>query len=113
MTGKKTRTAAISAFDSGLSRPNQLFRSGANAMIGTAFAATASGRRIPRAVVQRAVARAAATPATVPITRPMRASWSVLIAAGWSAKRPLDQLSRSAAKIADGLGIRNDLTLRA
>ena len=43
MTGKNDRTAAIIIFDSGFSRPNQLLNSGANAMIGIAPAATASG----------------------------------------------------------------------
>ena len=37
-TGKKTRTATIIILDSGLSTPNQLFMSGAKAMIGTALA---------------------------------------------------------------------------
>ena len=74
MTGKNTRTAAIIIFASGFSSPNQLFMIGAKAMIGTAFAATASGSSTPRAVAQRAVAKATTTPAAVPIASPPRAS---------------------------------------
>ena len=58
MTGKNTSTAAIIIFESGLRTPNQLFMSGANAMIGTAPAAMASGRSAARALAQRAVANA-------------------------------------------------------
>ena len=43
IVGKKQRTAAIAIFEKGLSSPNQLFVIGENAMIGTAFAAIASG----------------------------------------------------------------------
>src|SRR5712691_4204705 len=41
ITGKKQSTAAIAIFENGLSKPNQLFMIGANAMIGIALAATA------------------------------------------------------------------------
>ena len=82
MTGKNTSTAAISAFESGLMSPNQLLISGANAMIGTALAATASGSRMPRAVTKRAATNATARPASVPISSPTSASWSVAIADG-------------------------------
>ena len=60
MTGKNTRTAAIRAFESGLISPNQLLIRGANAMIGTALAPTASGSRMPRAVTKRAATNATA-----------------------------------------------------
>ena len=43
ITGKKHRAAAIIAFDSCWSRPNQLLNSGAKARIGTELAATANG----------------------------------------------------------------------
>src|SRR5213595_1908760 len=112
MTGKNTRTAAISALDSGFRSPNQLLSRGANAMIGTALAATASGRRIPRAVSHRADTNATTTPATVPIDRPRIASWNVAIADGKSGNRPPDQFACNAATIADGLGSRNDSNLR-
>src|SRR5207249_10109147 len=65
MTGKDTRIAAISALDNGLTRPNQLFSSGAKAMIATAFAATASGRRVHPALTQGAEAKAVRRPAVV------------------------------------------------
>ena len=48
--GKKTSTATIIIFDSGLMTPNQLFMSGAKAMIGTALAPIASGSNNSRAV---------------------------------------------------------------
>ena len=40
-TGKKQSTAAMTIFEAGFSRPNQLFVIGANAMIGIALAAIA------------------------------------------------------------------------
>ena len=43
ITGKKHRAAAIIAFDSCWSSPNQLLNSGAKARIGTELAATANG----------------------------------------------------------------------
>src|SRR5258708_28651759 len=43
IVGKKQSTAAIDIFEIGFSSPNQLFVIGANAMIGTAFAAIANG----------------------------------------------------------------------
>src|SRR5215212_1736093 len=46
-TGKKQSTAAITIFDSGFRRPNQLFVIGANAMIGIAFAAIMYGISAP------------------------------------------------------------------
>src|SRR5439155_13147513 len=107
MTGKNTRIAAIRALDNGLTRPNQLFSSGAKAMIGTAFAATASGRRIPRAVTQRTDAKATRSPTVVPMTRPVSASWSVAVADGSNAKRPSAQFACSAARIAVGFGRTN------
>ena len=44
-TGKKQSTPAIAHFECGFSTPNQAFVIGANAMIGTALAATAYGIR--------------------------------------------------------------------
>src|SRR5213596_3017509 len=43
ITGKKTSNAAMAILDSGLARPNQLFMTGANAMIGIELIATANG----------------------------------------------------------------------
>ncbi len=43
ITGKKHRAAAIIAFDSCWSSPNQLLNNGAKARIGTELAATANG----------------------------------------------------------------------
>src|SRR2546428_531300 len=43
MMGKKTSTATTIIFESGFRMPNQLFMIGANAMIGTEFAAIAIG----------------------------------------------------------------------
>ena len=82
ITGKKTRIAAIIIFDSGLRTPNQLFISGAKAMIGIALAATASGSSAARALIQRAVAKATTTPAMVPIASPPTASTRVAWADG-------------------------------
>ena len=69
-TGKNTSTATIIILDSGLSTPNQLFMSGAKAMIGTALAPTASGRSSSRAVANRAVRNATTTPARRPDDEP-------------------------------------------
>ena len=107
MTGKNTRTAAMTILDSGFSSPNQLFISGAKAMIGTALAATARGSSTPRAVAQRAVANATTTPATVPITRPPRASMSVAWADASRPNRVLFRFWTSAVTIADGRGRMN------
>ena len=53
ITGKNTSTAAIIAFESGLSSPNQLLKIGAKAMIGTEFVATANGISESRTAVAR------------------------------------------------------------
>ena len=55
ITGKNTRTAAIIAFDSWLSMPNQLLKIGAKAMIGTELAAIANGSSVSRTAANRAV----------------------------------------------------------
>src|SRR3989304_1155090 len=109
ITGKKTRTAAIIILDSGASTPNQLLKSGAKAMIGTALAATAMGSSRPRVVAQRDVTNATATPAPVPRTRPPAASKSVAWAEANSGNCGLAQCSWSAAKMADGWGKMNAL----
>ena len=65
MTGKNTRTAAIIIFESGLSVPNQLFMSGANATIGIGVGGDRERhQRRARAEMNRAVINAAPTPAT-------------------------------------------------
>ena len=103
-TGKKTRTATIIILDSGLSTPNQLFISGANAMIGTALAPIASGSSSSRAVANRAVRAATMTPAAVPMASPPRASKSVETAATRSGQLPASQFSPSAPTMAVGAG---------
>ena len=96
ITGKNTSTADIIILDSGLSTPNQLFMSGAKAMIGTALAADGERQEQPRAVTKRAVRNATTTPPTVPMTRPPSASNSVAAAALPIGQRPADQFSPSA-----------------
>ena len=73
-------------------------------MIGTAFAATATGSSTPRAVAHRAVARATTTPVVVPIASPPRASMSVARADGSSPNRGELRFSIRAETIADGRG---------
>src|SRR6266850_7979492 len=63
MIGKKTNTATTIIFESGFRIPNQLFMIGANAMIGTEFAAMAKGSSARLATVQRAVEKATASAA--------------------------------------------------
>ncbi len=109
MTGKNTRTAAIIILASGLSTPNQLFMSGAKAMIGMAPAATASGSSASLADSQRAEANATATPATVPRMNPPTASIRVARADG-QIENPSSQLFPRAVAIWLGFGRRNDLT---
>src|SRR5687768_10674930 len=103
-TGKNTRTATIIILDSGLRTPNQLFMSGANAMIGTALAPIAIGSRSSRAVTNRAVNPATTTPATVPIARPPSASKSVAAAALPIGHRPAPHEAESAPAISEGAG---------
>jgi hypothetical protein len=98
-TGKKTRTATIIIFDSGLSTPNQLFMSGAKAMIGTALAPIARGSSSSRAVTKRAVRSATTTPAVVPMASPPNASMRVAVADVWSGQRPAPQFAPSASTI--------------
>jgi hypothetical protein len=78
ITGKKTSTATIIIFETGLVTPNQLFMIGAKATIGIAFAAMAKGIRALRAKTKRAVSSATSTPPTKPIANPPTASMSVL-----------------------------------
>jgi hypothetical protein len=73
-TGKKQRTAAITIFDHGLSVPNQAFVIGANATIGTAFAAIRYGiRALPRGR-QRARTSARTNATEQPSAKPPSAS---------------------------------------
>ena len=104
ITGKNDRTAAIIIFDSGLSRPNQALNSGANAMIGMAPAATASGSMTARIPAQREAMNATATPALTPMMNPPTASMTVWRAESHSGKRTSSQLSIRAVRIADGAG---------
>ena len=113
MTGKKLRTAAIIILDSGLSSPNQVLNSGAKAMIGIAFAATASGSRSARIEDQRAAAKAKTTPVVVPMRKPPTASMIVFFADSNSGNRSPFQFSTSAATIADGAGRMNALEAEA
>src|SRR6185503_19627669 len=77
ITGRKHRTAAMAIFELGDSGLNQLFRIGANAMIGMAFAATASGISAEPSVRKREMTVAAAMPAIEPIANPPSASLNV------------------------------------
>src|SRR5919106_1917077 len=107
MTGKYTSTAAIIILLNGLSAPNQLFMSGANAMIGIAPAAMPSGISVSLAVAQRAVRNAVRTAATVPMASPPTASNVVACQEAASPNRPDAQLSANAVTIADGFGRMN------
>ena len=106
-TGTKTSTATIIIFDSGLSTPNQLFMSGAKAMIGTALAPMATGRSSSRAVAKRAVKSDTTTPNRVPSPNPPTASNRVAPAALPSGQRPEVQFSASAVTMAVGVGSGN------
>ncbi len=77
-TGKKHRTAAIVIFDQGLRSPNHAFVIGANAMIGTAFAAIMYGISALPNGRQRARTSAATIAAPLPSTKPPTASLSVI-----------------------------------
>src|SRR5688500_12298634 len=69
MIGKKTSSAAIIIFESGLVTPNQALKIGAMAMIGMALAATANGSTASRALAQRATPKATTTPTDRKSTR--------------------------------------------
>ena len=112
MTGKKLRTAAIIIFESGFSSPNHVLNSGANAMIGMALAATASGSSSARIEDQRAAANAKTTPVVVPMRNPPTASTIVFFADSNSGNRSPFQFSTRAAAIADGAGRMNVLRPR-
>ena len=77
IVGKKHSTAAIAIFETGLRSPNQLFVIGANAMIGTAFAAIANGISAMPRFRKRARTRAARIPSPDPMTSPPAASLNV------------------------------------
>ena len=72
ITGKNTSTAAIIIFESGLSVPNQLFMSGANATIGDGVRRDRQRHERVARAMNRAVMRAAPRPAEVPMTSPPR-----------------------------------------
>ena len=103
MMGKNTSTATTIIFESGFRMPNQLFMIGANAMIGTEFAAIAIGSSARLAVAHRAVAKANASAATPPMSRPPTASTSVFRPTVISSSNR----SANAAAIALGRGRRN------
>ena len=96
-TGKKHRTAAIVTFDQGLRSPNHAFVIGANAMIGTAFAAIMYGIRALPNGRQRARTSAAMIAAPLPSTKPPTASLRVIHA-------PRRSRSRSSIKRSDDVG---------
>ena len=77
ITGKKQRTAAIAIFEKGFRSPNQLFVIGANAMIGTALAATANGISASPTVRKRARKSANRIPSPEPSAKPPSASLNV------------------------------------
>src|SRR3712207_1989931 len=77
ITGKKQITAAIAILDVGEARPNQLFVIGAEAMIGTAFAAIAYGMIARPSGRQRASTGATSTASADPIAKPPSASLNV------------------------------------
>jgi len=77
ITGKKQRTAAIAIFEKGFRSPNQLFVIGANAMIGTALAATANGISASPTVRKRARKSANRMPSPEPSAKPPSASLNV------------------------------------
>ena len=74
ITGKKQRMAAIAIFELLLNGENQAFAIGANAMIGTAFAAIAYGISARPRTRNRARSSAATIAAAEPIANPPRAS---------------------------------------
>src|SRR5262249_54329455 len=103
IVGKKQSTGGMTICETGLIRPNQLLVIGANAMIGTALAAIASGMRAVPTVRNRASSSAARTPRLAPIANPPSASLSVYRPACHRA--PL--LSQNDFAMSDGLGRRN------
>src|SRR5918998_3937015 len=76
-TGKKTSAAAIAIFDVLFSGPNHWFVIGANAMIGTALAAIASGISARPRRRQRASTIAARIASAEPTKKPPTASENV------------------------------------
>ena len=77
MTGKKQSIAATMALDSWLSSPNQLFTSGANAMIGIELTMIANGSTDSRNAAQRAATVPNISPPTQPMTSPSTISTTV------------------------------------
>src|SRR5688572_33314215 len=75
-TGKKHSTAAITTFDHGESVPNHALVIGANATIGTAFAAIMYGMSAFPSGRQRASTRASTNATEHPRTNPPKASRS-------------------------------------
>src|SRR5207342_1910164 len=108
-TGKKHRTAAIVTFDHGLRIPNHAFVIGANAMIGTAFAAIMYGISASPKGRQRARARALTKAALLPRTNPPNASLNVIHAPSASCARS----SQSARITSENLGTRKLWTCKA
>ena len=74
ITGKKQSTAAMAIFDAFEKSPNHAFAIGANAMIGTAFAAIAYGIIARPTNRHRASASATRIPSPEPIANPPTAS---------------------------------------
>ena len=77
ITGKKQSIAATMAFESWLSRPNQLLMSGAKAMIGIELTAIANGSTDSRMADQRAANVPKTSPPMQPMASPSRISTSV------------------------------------
>src|SRR5581483_2002589 len=84
VTGKKQRTAAIAIFDCAVIGLNQAPKIGANAMIGTAFAAMKIGISALPTVRKRLTIVAATIPRPEPIAKPPSASLNVYQPAGQS-----------------------------
>ena len=84
ITGRKQSTAAIAIFECGESGSNQTSKIGANAMIGTAFAAIAIGINAVPTVLKRPITVAASIPSSEPIAKPPSASLNVYQPAGQS-----------------------------
>ena len=94
ITGKKQRTPAIAIFECGESGLNQTLKIGANAMIGTAFAAIASGRSAAPTAGSAPMNVAKTIPSSDPTTKPPSASLNVYQPAGQSVWRSFQNAAR-------------------
>ena len=103
ITGKKQSTAAVAMRGAGESGSNQALKIGANAMIGIALAAIASGISASPRRRKRASTTAERMPSDEPITKPPSASFSVSQPALQSRLRCV----QNDETIAHGFGSRN------